>query len=385
MIHFDYYQPTRVIFETGGLTKLVEVVRPFGTGVMLVTGRESMRKRGVIGQVERMLETAGLQTCVYGGIRPNPSADFIRVGTKKVKEERIEVIVALGGGSVMDAAKAISLAATHLGDFWEYRLTGEKGIGQIQNILLPVVTVPTTAGTGSEISPAALISKGTAKELIVSPYMFPKVALVDPQLTTGLPPKLTAQVGFDALTQSIEAYVSSNSQRVSDLYATESIRLVVASIRKACLSGTDLEARANISLAGILSSKAINLAGVGAAHALSNPLSGRYDIEHGLAVSILLPAVVEFNLDANYEKYAQIAVLLGEDTSGLSHPAAARKTVEKIVELSRQLGLAHKLSEFGISERDIELFAAEAFNPDMSSNPKKMTLDDIRSVYRRVL
>ncbi len=385
MIQFDYYQPTRIVFETGGLTKLVELVRSFGTRMMLVTGRESMKKQGIVGQIKNMFEEASLHLVTHSSIKPNPTADSVSTACEKIKREKIDVLVALGGGSVMDAAKAASLAATHTGDFWEYRLTGERGITQIQNKLLPVITVPTTAGTGSEISPAALISKGTAKELIVSPYMFPKVALVDPQLTVSLPSHLTAQIGIDALTQSIEAYVSANSQPLSDIYAEASIKFVAESIRKAFSNGQDLEARAKMSLAGILSSKAINLAGVGAAHALSDPLSGRYDVGHGLAVSILLPAVLEFNLDANYKKYARIAQLFGEDVSHLSDERAAKKSVEIIRELLNDLGLTQRLNQFNISENDIDAFAPEAFNPDMGTNPKKMTLSDVKSVYSKVV
>lgn len=385
MIKFDYYQPTRIVFETNGLSKLTELVRSFGSRTMLVIGRESMEKGRVVDQIRNMFEEASLHLFTYSGIKPNPTADSVSTASEKIKREKIDVLVALGGGSVMDAAKVASLAATHTADFWEYRLTGERGITQIQNKLIPVITVPTTAGTGSEISPAALISKGAAKELIVSPYMFPKVALVDPQLTMSLPSHLTAQIGMDALTQSIEAYVSANSQLVSDIYAEASIKLVAENIRKAFSNGQELEARAKMSLAGILSSKAINLAGVGAAHALSDPVSGRYDVGHGLAVSIMLPAVMEFNLDSSYKKYARIAELLGEDINRLSDEEAAKRSVERTRELLNSLGLTQRLKSFNISEKDIELFAPEAFNPDMGSNPKKMTLSDVKSVYSKVL
>jgi len=385
MLAFEYYQPTKIIFGQGCFKRLGEVVQSHGRKALLVIGQRALRKLGILDKAVELIEKHVATISICEGIKPNPTSQSVTACAEKVKTEGIDVIVSIGGGSVMDAARAISLALTHPGNFWEYRLTGNKGITKIENKLIPVITVPTTAGTGSEISPAAIISGGSSKEVIVSSYMFPKVALVDPELTFSLPQDLTAQIGLDALVQSIEAFVSKNANPVSDLYAQESIRLAFENIIKAVSHGSDVLSRSNMLLAGLLSSKAINLAGVGAVHALSDPLSGRYNISHGLALSLILPEVVEHNLDSNFEKYARLGKLLGEDTDRMTSKKAAQKTLEAIEKLLVELGLTKRLRDFGITESDIEIFAPEAINPDIGCNPKELNIEDIKDIYRKAL
>jgi 1,3-propanediol dehydrogenase len=183
----------------------------------------------------------------------------------------------------------------------------------------------------------------------------------------------------------MEAFVSKNANPISDLYARESIRLAFENIRRAVSHGTDLLARSNMLLAGLLSSKAINIAGVGAIHALSDPISGRYNIGHGLALSLILPEVVEYNLDSNFEKYACFGKLLGENIDGMTAKKAAQKLVEAIEKLLVELGLNKRLRDFGITQNDIEFLAPEAVNPDMECNPKKLNIEDIKAIYRKAL
>ena len=384
MFSFNFHVPTKLIFENGGLPQLGEVTRAYGDKALLVIGHSSMRSLGILEKTESILDEAGIEVCVLDGVKSNPTADSVYAGAEEVRNRKLKVIVGLGGGSALDAARAISLAATHEGDFWEYRITGTKSVGGIRDIMIPVVTVPTTAGTGNELSPATLITKGTAKEVFYSPHMFPKAAIVDPSLAVTVPPQLSVQIGIDAFVQGMEAYVSSAATPFSDMFALEAMRLAVKSLKEVFLNGQDLDARANLALAAILSLFAVNQAGVGAVHALSDPLSGRYDIHHGLALSAVLAEVMEFNCDSNPQKYARIAGILGADISTLPTNRAAREAATRAKALVRELGLARRLRDFGVSEADIPVFAQEAQNPDMSTNPKEMTNKVIEDVYKKV-
>lgn len=385
MFKFDFRVPTNIRFEMGALVQLGEVGKSLGDHALLVTGCNSSEEAGFLESAVQSLEGRGVVVTVHDGICSNPRIESILEGADKVRENRCNLVIALGGGSVMDAAKLISLASTHAGDLWEYRVTGSYSVTGIRDSVLPVITVPTTAGTGTETSPAALAKRGTAKEVFYSPYLFPKVALVDPSLAVTLPPDLTAQVGLDAIIQGLEAYVSSNATPFSDVFALAAVRIGTSNIRKAVSNGEDLEARAGLALAAIFSFFAINQAGVGAIHALSNPLSGRLDLHHGLAVGILLPSVLRYNLDSNHGKYAKVAEVLGVKTSGLGDAEAAEHAIGAFEELLEGLGLPTSLRELGITEIDVPTFAKEAQNPDLATNPKPMDIADIERVYQEIL
>jgi alcohol dehydrogenase class IV len=376
--------PTRVVFEVGVLGKIGKLVSPFGKRSLLIVGQGSLKKLGVVGEILQSLKQESIQTSVFEGVRPNPTANVVYDGARMARDSSADFVIGLGGGSVMDAAKAISLAATHNGDFWEYRLTGRKGITAIEDRVLPVVTVPTLSGTGSEVSPACLITKNRLKEVIVSPHMCPRLAIVDPRLTTSVPSTYTAEAGLDTFVQSMEAYVSSEAQPLSDMFALESMTMVIENLRNVLVNGENLEARCRLSLAAILSSYAIGQAGVGAIHALSNPISGHYDARHGQALAIVLPEVVAFNLDSKYERYAKVAGLLGIKTERLPPRQAAGDLVSALRDLLKNLGLLRHLREFGASQDDLEILAKEAQNPDIRTNPKPMSVNEILQIFRAV-
>lgn len=385
MFGFEFHVPTRLVFQNESLDRLGELSSAHGDKALLVTGRSSMQRLGILSKAVDILKDAKMKVHVVEGVKSNPTAASIYGAAKEAAAHRVNVIVGLGGGSVLDAARAISLAATHEGDFWEYRITGTKSVGGIREVTIPVITVPTTGGTGNEISPATVITKGNGKEVFYSPYLFPKAALVDPSLALTVPSELSAQIGIDAFIQGMEAYVSSAATPFSDMFALEAMRLAVDSLKKVYSDSQDIHARARLALAGIVSMFAINQAGVGAVHALSDPLSGRYDIHHGLALSIVLADVMRFNLDSNLDKYAHVAQVLGADLGPLSPRASAEEAVVRASGMLAQLALSRSLADFGISESDIPVFAEEAQNPDMSTNPKKMTTKDIESIYNVLL
>lgn len=384
MFNFQFFNPVQVNFGVGSLDKIGEIAKQFGSKAILLMGQKHSQSNGIADKVKHILNASGVDTIVIDGVEPNPNLSHLIEIAKSIAPNKPNSIVALGGGSVMDAAKLISLILTHKDDPSEYRVTGKLSVPGIQNILIPVITIPTTAGTGSEASPAALTTYNNLKEVYFSPYMYPKATIIDPSLATTLPAELTAQIGMDAFVQSLEAFVSVGAQPFSDMFAVRSMQLVYENLPKLIKDLNNLTLRSQIALAGLLSLYAIGQAGVGAVHALSDPLSGRYNVGHGLALSILLPHVMKANLDSNLHKFESLTRLVGNKDK--VNNESADESIVLVNELLKSVGLGHRrLADFGIQEGDFSTFATEADNPDMSTNPKKLSMEERIRIYRQAL
>ena len=387
MFGFQHYIPTRIIFGVGSVEKIGQETKIFGNKALIVTGQKSAETTGLLGKCKSLLKREGIKIKIYRGISTNPTPEMIAKGSEIVRTFEPDVIITLGGGSVHDTAKAISLMATHEGSIEEYILTGKRGIMGIKNIVIPIITIPTISGTGAEISPASLVRINFRKEIVVSPYLFPKLSLIDPSVMTSAPPKLTAQVGFDAFIQGLEAYVSKNAQPFSDMFALSAMKHTIKYLPIAVRKPNDVEARSYIALAAIESVFAIAQAGVGAIHALSDPLSGRYNIHHGLALAMLAPKVIMVNLESNVEKYAKISELFGVDIKAHSHEKATKELPSKIQSFLADIGLdtLPKLGDLGVTEKDLENMVFESRNPDMSTNPKELSDEEILSIFKSLI
>lgn len=385
MLSFEFHNPTHIVFGDGSLAKAGDAAKECGDRVVVMLGRSHASDTGTLGSLRGILRRSGVDSVVMEGIEPNPRLSTVVAMASELRARSPSCILALGGGSVMDGAKPLSLVLTHDGDPWEYRITGAHSIAGIEDCLIPVITIPTTAGTGCEISPAAVVTHESKKEVYFSPYMFPRTAIVDPALALSLPRDLTAQTGMDAFVQSLEAFVSTRAHPFSDMFAVRSMQLTYDVLPEMLDNLSDVRLRSLMSLAGLLSCYAIGMAGVGAAHALSDPLSGRYDIGHGLAVSILLPSVMRANREANLDKFASLASYLGHARDEADKEAAAELGVSLVEELLAKLGLTSRLSDFGIEASEFPIFAEEADNPDMSTNPKKLSREQLVAIYEQVL
>ncbi len=385
MFNFQFYSPTHLIFGPGSLDQAGEVVARFGTDAVVLMGRSHAKATGLADTLTAGLREAGVEPLVIDGIASNPQLTDIVEMAERLRESPPDSVVALGGGSVMDAGRLLSLALTHEGDLWDYRVIGSKGVAGIQNRLIPVITIPTTGGSGTAVSPAAMASHASRKDVYFSPLMSPAVALVDPQLALTLPRSLTLQTAMDGFTQSLEAYVASNAQPFSDMFAAKGMQLAYSALPKLAEDLEDLEARSEISLAGLLSVYAILQSGLGAAHALSDPLGAHHDIDHGLALAILLPGVMRANLEARVDKFAEVARLLGCDTREMSSEEAAEAAVTLVEDLVATVGLEGRLSEFGVEADALPAFAAEAMNPAMATNPKQLSEQEVVEIYQQVL
>jgi alcohol dehydrogenase class IV len=346
MMHlFNFYFPTRLIFGPGKFSTIGEEVGKLGKRALLVTYADNSQM-DVVHQAVDLLKQAGVSTVLFAEAIANPTHTLVNKGSQLARQEQCDVVIGLGGGSAMDTAKGIAVAAPENVDIWKIY----EG-APINEESLPVVAVPTTAGTGSEATYYTVISNRELhrKEGFARPQFFPKTSIVDPQLTVSLPPRITAETGMDTLTHAIEAYTSKLASPFSDLLAAEAIRLVGISLRQATSAGKDLEARSNMLLASTLAGIAITHADTCLAHVIGEAVGAVFNTGHGLSVSLALPAVMEFNCPVNQPKYASITRLLGEG-DGLSEHEAAKKSPALVRKLMSDLGLPAGLAALGVSE-----------------------------------
>jgi alcohol dehydrogenase class IV len=381
MTTFEFYRPTKIIFGRP-LGSCGEVIARFSGRVLIVVGSESVRKSGVLETLVASLSRMKVQVSIANGITPNPTLSQILAIAEDARRFGPSAIVCLGGGSVMDAGKVIALAMTHTSNLWEYRLTGPLGPAAIAGPIMPIITIPTTGGTGSEISPASVISHNGTKEVIVSDHLYPALSIVDPELACSLPSSLSGETAFDALIQGVEAFVSPAATPFSDAFAKMSIRLAIRSLPKVINEPLNRIGRTEIAEAGLLSGFAIGLAGVGAIHALSDPLSGRFNLRHGVALATVARGVIELNESRVPSRFKDLCSLL--DREG-DYVGAGLSASHRIEELRRIAGIPDvQLRNCGASRDDLNKLADESDNPDMQGNPGKLTHSDVLSIFESV-
>ncbi|MGQ9626143.1 MAG: iron-containing alcohol dehydrogenase family protein [Anaerolineae bacterium] len=378
-----FYLPTEIITGFGCMAELGRVAGRYGWRAMVVCGQKAMRQAGILDKAVEILRQAGLKASVYDAIAGEPTLNMVEEGRALALRESVEVVVGLGGGSAMDAAKAIAGLFTQEGTAEEY-FQGRK----IEGPGLPWVAIPTTAGTGAEVTKNAVLTdtKRGEKSSIRSDYWFARVALVDPALTLPAPPSVTASSGGDALCQAIESYVSIGAGPVTDALAAQAIVLIGRSLVRACEKGDDIEARSDMLYGSLLAGMALTNARLGAVHGLAHPLGSRYKIPHGKVCGLLLPYIMEYNLDYATAKYAHIARLLNVDTKGLSEREAAERAVEAVWEIMEKIHIPLHLREFGVREEDFPQIISESLpSGSLKHNPRPMGAEDLRIVLQKAL
>lgn len=371
---FTLMYPTRIIFGRGALAQLGKEVSFYGKRTLLVSGRSSMRKTGTLDKASSLMKSAGVEVYLFDQVEPEPSLDTVNRGVNLARERNCEVIVGLGGGSAIDAAKAIASMVCQEGAVWDYH----KG-REVEKEGLPFIALPTTAGTGAEITKNAVLidKKRTVKKSIRSPHMIAKVALVVPELTLSAPPCVTAYTGMDALTQAIESYISRASNAISDILALQAIELIFHNLPEAVKNGQDIEVREKLALGSLLSGMSFSNAGLGAVHGLAHPIGAHFSVPHGLACAVLLPYAMKFNLSVRCEKFKKIAEVI--TASG------AEDVVTKIKELLDQIGIPETLKRYRISESDLPVIIAESRGHSMSKNPKKAKDEDLKEILEKII
>lgn len=403
---FQFQLPTRVVAGTEVLSGLAEEVRALAAAgeppgasprVLLVTDR-LLADAEPVRTVVDALRQGGLEVEVFGEVTPDSSVDTVRRGAEAYREAGAGVLVAVGGGSSIDTAKAINMVVSTGLDILDL-----QGVGVLQRPLRPLVAVPTTAGTGSEVTFFALIRDPERGEKLafVSAYLAPRLAVLAPQLTVGMSPFLTATTGIDALTHAVEAFLSGNRDPVSDALALRAAALIGRYLPRATACGTDLEARAHMQVAACLAGMAFNHPMVGVVHALAHAVGGRYGVPHGLATAIFLPEGMRFNLPGNEERLVELGRAMGLlEPSEQAGPAAARtgahgrgdaaemaaRVVEEVAAFIDSLGIRRSLKSAGVGEEAVAEVAELALSDgSLAANPRWPEYDDLVSMIRAVL
>ncbi|MDK2801466.1 MAG: 1,3-propanediol dehydrogenase [Clostridiales bacterium] len=380
---YDFLMPSVNFMGRGAIKVIGERCKLLGGKKALIVTDPGMVKIGIVDEVRGYLEDAGLKTVIFDGVEPNPKDKNVMAGLKVFKEEKCDIIVTVGGGSSHDCGKGIGIMATHPGHIYDY-----AGIETLTNDLPPIVCVNTTAGTASEVTRHCVITNTdlNVKFVVVSCKNTPKLSINDPTLMVKKPAGLTASTGMDALTHAVESYVSLGANPVTDACAIQAIKLIAKYLRIAVANGENLEARENMAYASLLAGMAFNNAGLGYVHAMAHQLGGFYDMAHGVANAILLPHVERYNMISNLQKFADIAVFMGENIEGLSLRQAAEKAIDAIVQLSKDIGIPSGLSEFGVKPESFEKMAQYALKDGNAlSNPIKGTEKDIIKIFEAAM
>ena len=386
MKNFSFSEPKNVFFGLNESDKVADLLNTMSSevkkGTVLVLTDKGMGASGIPFKIEEKVKSGGFSTEFCDAVPQEPYSEDVEALAASLGNKGLQCIIAIGGGSVLDTAKLLAVLLKLGGTIATLMDTGVPGAG------LPCVMIPTTAGTGSESTPNAIVAL-KAKKLkvgIVSPFFMPDYVILDPALTRTLPQKLTASTGVDALCHVLECYTCKKANPISDMVALEGIKLIARSIRKAYHDGDDLEARTDMLLGSYLGGMAIASSGTTAVHALSYPLGGTYRIPHGVANAILLAPVMTFNKDSIEEKLGNVARITGVDAGG-SDSDAASAFLEHLKGIIEEIKIPARLSDLGIKPNAIPELAESAFQVKrlLDNNPKEMSKDDIIQIYEEIV
>jgi len=380
---FGFYIPTVSLMGVGSAKETGAQAKALGATKMLIVTDAVLNRLGVANQIKTMIESAGLSATIYDGAEPNPTDINVHDGVQAFLKNECDGIVSLGGGSSHDCGKGIGLVIAGGGHIRDY-----EGVNKSSRPMPPFLAINTTAGTASEMTRFCIITNTDThvKMAIVDWRVTPNVAINDPVLMVGMPASLTAATGMDTLTHAIEAYVSTIATPITDACALQAIRLVANYLRPAVANGTNLEARDKMAYAEFLAGMAFNNASLGYVHAMAHQLGGFYNLPHGVCNAILLPEVCEFNKIACPQRYADIAVALGESIQGLSAINAADVAIAAIRKLSKDVGIPANLSELGVKECDFEVMGINAKKDACQlTNPRLATLQQVMAIFKSAL
>ncbi len=373
--------PTRIVFGDGSIETIGAEAKGLGATKALIVADPGVVEAGLVTPVEKGLSAEGIEAVVFDGISSNPLEKELSAATEAFGDAGADLVVAVGGGSPLDVAKLVRLMATHPGPVAQYD-DAIGGDAKITGQVPPMIAVPTTAGTGSEVgrSGVVTIEETNRKTVIFSPKLMPNVAILDPQLTVSMPPKITAATGFDALTHCIEAYCAQGDHPMADAIALSGIKLTVRSLDKVVSDSRDIKARGNMMKAAMMGAVAFQK-GLGACHSLAHPLSAESHLHHGLANALCLPAVLDFNRSTIPKRIATIARILG--VRGDDEETLAFECAGALRALRRKVGLPEGLSAAGVEEESLDKLAKLAMEDACHQlNPRPCTEEDMLALYK---
>ncbi len=389
---FRAHLPVQLEFGAGKIDQLGELAARYGKRVFLVTMTD-MVELGFVERAFLSLNRAGLETVLYDSAQPEPKSDQIDSAAAVLRESKCDVVVGLGGGSAIDVAKAVAICAKHTGPVWDYvNLSNRPPQPVDASITLPIIAIPTTAGTGSETTPYSVVTntetvqKGTIKE----PAIFPRVAIVDPELSCRMPQKLTGATGIDAFAHSLESYLNvPNRSPLSDALAETAMSALIQHLPNAYADGNDLDARAGVAWAASVSGMVIANAGTTVTHAIAQPLGARLGTSHADSVALFTVPVLRHTLPADAERIARIGSLFPDFKGrGKSAEVAAELAIDAIEELLISVGITTRLSDLGASDSLVDELAEDVttyMSRPLAQHPVLFSAEDIRSIVRSVM
>ncbi|HCS46783.1 MAG TPA: alcohol dehydrogenase [Candidatus Aminicenantes bacterium] len=375
---FNYFQPTEICFGSGRLSEVGAAVSRWGKRCLLVSVPEFPEFSSLYKRVKDLLKARGVDVAHFDGVIPNPTTAVVTAGAVMAKEHRADVVLGLGGGSSMDAAKAIAVEATHPGTAWDYLFFREK---QPTARTLPVVTVTTTSGTGSQVTQVAVVTNLAEKNksALYNSILYPKISIVDPELVRTAPPSVTASTGFDVFAHAFESYINPAGSYYTDLMALEAIRLVSLYLPRAVADGSDLEARSRMAWADTLAGLCIANSGVTLPHGIGMAMGGLYPhVAHGRALAAVYPAMMRFSYQAAEPEFAAAGRILDPSLQPLSDSEAARRSGEAVDRFLKDINLWTRLEDLGIPEGEVRRLAeASLILPDYRNHPRVADVDEV--------
>ncbi len=383
MKNFTYYSPTEILFGCGRIQEIAAVAARFGTRAMIVTESMQGPLAPVFTRVKELLEQGGLEVAQFDGVIPNPTTDVVTAGANIAKEFGAQVMIGIGGGSSMDTAKAIAVEATHPGTAFDYNCHTDGPTDKT----LPIIAVSTTAGTGSQATQCAVITKTADKDksAIWHKNIFPKVAIVDPELTATMPRSVTAQTGFDAFCHNFEAYLSVNTSPVVEALALQAIAIVKEYLPRALADGKDMEARAQMCVADTLGGFTNSNAGVTLPHGLGMQVGGHCPhVTHGQALAIIYPEFTRYTYPAAVQKFATVGRIFNPALQELPDEEAAARCCDALDDFLKQIGLWIGFKDLGVTKEDIRQIAdCGQVLGDYLNNPRVASIEEMYEILMK--
>lgn len=381
---FQFQTTSSILCEVGATAKIGELMAKMGCKKVAFVTDAMILKLGLADAALEGIKSAGLDLHLIDDVVPDPPVSMILAAVEEAKAAGVDGVVSVGGGSSLDTAKLIAVLTGSTQPIEEM-----YGVGLVTGSRLPLVLAPTTAGTGSEVTPISIVTTGTnEKKGVVSPQLIPDWAILDAELTVGLPAHITAATGIDAMVHAIEAYTSKFKKNVvSDCLAREALRLLGANIHTACKNGEDRDARSNMLLGSMLAGMAFANSPVAAVHALAYPLGGHFHVPHGLSNALVLPYVLEFNMESAAEQYAEIGPIIFPELAGKSVAEIGKGMVEGFKAMGPALGMQSKLAEVGVNHNNLPMLAEDAMKQTrlLVNNPREMTYEAALNIYTQAL
>jgi alcohol dehydrogenase class IV len=377
MKSFNYHQPTKIVFGSGKVQEVGQIVSKFGKRCLLVTTPANEATLPMYNKVKKFLEKSGIAVAHYDQVIPNPTTEESAAGAKMAREHKADVILGLGGGSSMDAAKAIAVEATHKGSAWDYLFYKKEPT----NKTLPVISISSTSGTGSQVTQVSVITNTAErdKSALYHPLIFPAVCIVDPELMLTLPNFITAPTGFDVFCHAFESTIHPNRGAYIDLLAWEAIELVAEYLPKVLDAPKNIDFREKMAWADTLAGLCIASAGVTLPHGMGMAIGGMYPhVAHGESLAIVYPACTSFTASFAVEQYAKMTKTFNPKLKRLSAKEAAAASTETITDFLKKIGLYKQLSEVNMPENEIEILADQCMVlPDYEANPRVASREEM--------